>query len=451
MQRHSMDDMKPAIKIENMSKRYRIGLKEEQADSFLQTAISFLKSPLKNYRYHRSLYTFNDIDGNKDDCEKNSNTGDVIWALKNISVEIKSGEVVGVIGRNGAGKSTLLKILSKITSPTSGWAEIRGRVSSLLEVGTGFHPDLTGRENVYMNGTILGMRKKEIDNKFDEIVDFSGIEKFLDTPVKRYSSGMSVRLAFSVAAHLEPDILIIDEVLAVGDLDFQKKCLNKMEHVGKEGRTVLFVSHNLAAVTKLCSRAILIENGKITDDGSSGTVVNRYMTKGYTSAAKAEWSELQTAPGKDIARLKAVRVLDQNGKETDAIDIRKDFFIQMEYYVLKSGFILLPHFGLVNADGQAVFITVDLDPEWKSKTRPKGFYTGKVRIPGNFLSEGILYVNCSMITLKPSRNEFSEPSIVSFVVVDSNDGDSARGEYTGPMPGIVRPLLQWNTKFEKEE
>ena len=241
-----------AIKAEKISKCYRIGLKEEMHDSIAGAVFDFLKSPLKNYRKYRSLYKFEEIkNGNP-----NTSAADIIWALKDVSFEVKQGEVLGIIGRNGAGKSTLLKILCKITDPTSGVAEIRGRVSSLLEVGTGFHPELTGRENIYLNGTILGMTKKEVDHKFDEIVDFSGMEKFIETPVKRYSSGMKVRLAFSVAAHLEPEILLIDEVLAVGDADFQKKCLSKMEDVGQEGRTVLFVSHNMPAITRLCKRAI---------------------------------------------------------------------------------------------------------------------------------------------------------------------------------------------------
>ena len=242
-----------AIKVENISKLYRIGMKDEMNDSFGGAIFSFFKSPVKNYLKYRSLYRFDDIKSS-DNSNQDNHPSDIIWALRDISFEVKKGEVVGIIGRNGAGKSTLLKVLTKITAPTSGRAEIHGRVSSLLEVGTGFHQELTGRENVFLNGTILGMKKKEVDEKFDEIVAFSDVEKFIDTPVKRYSSGMKVRLAFSVAAHLEPEILLVDEVLAVGDMRFQKKCLNKMEDVGKEGRTVLFVSHNMPAVTRLCNK-----------------------------------------------------------------------------------------------------------------------------------------------------------------------------------------------------
>lgn len=262
---------KPVISVENLSKAYRIGVKDEIPDTLVGALSSIAKSPFKNFNRLRRLDTFNDHKNGETDSD------DTLWALKDVSFDVQEGEVVGIIGRNGAGKSTLLKVLSRITEPTSGRVTIRGRVSSLLEVGTGFHPELTGRENIYMNGTILGMTKREIDRKFDEIVDFSGVERFLDTPVKRYSSGMQVRLAFAVAAHLEPEILIIDEVLAVGDVEFQKKCLGKMQDVAEVGRTVLFVSHNMAAIRELCSRGILLKNGIVHGDASVDTVLNNYF------------------------------------------------------------------------------------------------------------------------------------------------------------------------------
>jgi lipopolysaccharide transport system ATP-binding protein len=259
-----------AIRVNNLSKRYRIGLKEEVHDTFAETLVSYLCSPLQNLKKLRRLSQFK---GNGNDSD------DVIWALKDIAFEVKQGEVIGIIGRNGAGKTTLLKILSKITFPTTGRVELRGRVASLLEVGTGFHAELSGRDNVYLNGTILGMTKREIDRKFDKIVDFSGVEKFIDTPVKRYSSGMRVRLAFSVAAHLEPEILLIDEVLAVGDAAFQRKCLGKMSEVAAAGRTVLFVSHNMDAVEKLCPRVILIEEGLLVHDGKDvRRIIDQYLS-----------------------------------------------------------------------------------------------------------------------------------------------------------------------------
>lgn len=254
------------IRVENLSKCYRIGLKEKKADTFAQQLWNNFKAPLDNFKRIKSLGKFNDANES------------VHWALKDVNFEVKQGEVLGIIGKNGAGKSTLLKILSKITEPTSGRIEMSGRVAALLEVGTGFHPELTGRENIYMNGTILGMTKKEIDLKLDEIINFSGVERYIDTPVKFYSSGMRVRLGFSVAAHLEPEILIIDEVLAVGDYEFQQKCLGKMEDVSlKEGRTVLFVSHNMGAIQNLCSQSILIENGLVKDWGKTTNVIDFYL------------------------------------------------------------------------------------------------------------------------------------------------------------------------------
>ncbi|MCD6347482.1 MAG: ABC transporter ATP-binding protein, partial [Bacteroidales bacterium] len=376
-----------------------------------------------------------------------TNPSDLIWALRNVSFKVEQGELLGIIGRNGAGKSTLLKILTKIIDPTFGRAEIRGRVSSLLEVGTGFHPELTGRENVYLNGTILGMTKSEVKRKFDEIVAFSDIEKFLDTPVKRYSSGMRVRLAFSVAAHLEPEILLVDEVLAVGDLRFQQKCLNKMEEAGKKGRTVLFVSHNLQAVTRLCERAILLEAGQVIDDGPIHQVMNTYLKSDSGSKAVREWPDPDKAPTGKVARLRAVRVRDEDGRITENIDIDKPFTIEMEYDVLKSGSVLLPHFGFRNEQGQSVFVTVDIDPEWRKRPRPTGHYISTVRIPGNLLAEGMLFVNCHLMTLNPDVKQFSENSVVAFNVLDNFDGNSARGDYARNMPGIVRPLLNWNTQL----
>lgn len=262
------DLSRAAITVENLSKAYHIGLRENRADTLVGALQGLARAPLKNFRRLARMNTFRHCD----------ESDDIFWALKDVSFEVAEGEVVGIIGRNGAGKSTLLKILSRITEPTSGRAVIRGRVSSLLEVGTGFHQELTGRENVYMNGTILGMTKREIDQKFDEIVDFSGVEKFLDTPIKHYSSGMKVRLAFAVAAHLEPEILIIDEVLAVGDAEFQKKCLGKMKDVARDGRTVLFVSHNMGAITSLCTTAMIVSSGQISDWMPARAAVGKYLS-----------------------------------------------------------------------------------------------------------------------------------------------------------------------------
>jgi lipopolysaccharide transport system ATP-binding protein len=322
-------------------------------------------------------------------------------------------------------------------------------MSSLLEVGTGFHPELTGRDNVYLNGTILGMRKKEVDRKFDEIVSFSGVEKFIDTPVKRYSSGMKVRLAFSVAAHLEPEILVVDEVLAVGDADFQKKCLNKMHDVGQCGRTVLFVSHNMQAITRLCERVILLDEGKVLKDGPSHQVVSLYLNSSYGTMAIREWPDPDKAPCGEIARLCAVRVRNEDGVITDAIDIRRHVKVEMEYEVFRPGSILLPNFHFYNEDGLEVFVIVDLDPVWRRRKRPEGRYQSTAMIPGNLLSEGTLFVRANLCMLDPQTIQFDVPEAVAFQVIDSLDGDSARGDFAGWFPGVVRPLVEWSTRFRQ--
>ena len=355
---------------------------------------------------------------------------------------------MGIIGRNGAGKSSLLKILCKITDPTSGFAEIKGRISSLLEVGTGFHQELTGRENIYLNGTILGMTKKEVDRKFDEIVDFSGVEKFLDTPVKRYSSGMAVRLAFSVAAHLEPEILLVDEVLAVGDADFQKKCLRKMENVGQEGRTVLFVSHNMPAINRLCNRAILLNEGRLAMNGPTNQVVQRYLTADFGVPAVREWSNVQTAPSGKFTRILAASVKTENGQGLDTIDIRRSFGIEILWEVTKTGYDLSPHFSFINENGDLLFVTIDIDPEWRSKIRPLGRFRSTVWVPGNLLAEGLLYVHCYLYNNTLNVPDCGAEPAISFQIVDTCDGDSARGDYGQHFPGVVRPLLKWTTKFE---
>ena len=439
-----MKSSETAVSVKSISKCYRIGIKEQIHNSFAGAIFNFVKSPLNNYRKYRSLYKF-------DDVKHDSSALDIIWALRDVSFQVKRGEALGIIGKNGAGKSTLLKILSRITDPTTGRAEISGGIASLLEVGTGFHPELTGRENVYLNGTILGMKKREIDSKYDEIIDFSGVEKFIDTPVKRYSSGMKVRLAFSVAAHLEPEILIIDEVLAVGDVEFQKKCLNKMEDVGQKGRTVLFVSHNMQAVSRLCERAILLDEGRVVKEGPSHEIVRDYLTSDSGSTASREWVDPAKAPAGSAARLRAVRVSNGNGELCETIDVRQSLKIEMEYDVLESGHILMPHFGLNNEHGQCAFITVEQDAKWRSRTRPVGTYKSTVFIPGDLLSEGLMFINCFCLSLREDTLQFVARNAVSFLVVDMGGGRSARGDYTKQMPGVVRPLLNWTTRLLSDD
>jgi lipopolysaccharide transport system ATP-binding protein len=424
-----------ALVADRLSKRYRIGVLQKRHDTLGAKLIDLVRRPLTNFRSVRSL---TDFAGDESD--------DVIWALRDVSFEIKSGETVGIIGGNGAGKSTLLKILSRITRPTSGTARVNGRVASLLEVGTGFHPELTGRENVFLNGAILGMTRSEIDAKFDDIVDFSDIGKFIDTPVKRYSSGMGLRLAFSVAAHLEPEILMVDEVLAVGDLRFQKRCLTKMDEVARDGRTVLYVAHNMPAISRLCQRAILMNGGRIVQDGPVHDVIREYLNSGVGTSASREWAELERAPGGEVVRLRAVRVLNHQNAIADTVDIRRPVRIEMEYDVLKSGYVLLPNMYLYNDEGVCVFGAQDLDPDWRGRKRPSGRYASTVCIPGNLLAEGMLFVDANMNTLDPFIFQYQCRSAVAFLVTDSLDGDSARGDWTGQIPGVVRPKLEWSTR-----
>ncbi|MBX6362396.1 MAG: ATP-binding cassette domain-containing protein [Gemmatimonadetes bacterium] len=426
-----------AIRAEGLSKRYRIGVQETGRNTLGGVVIDVVRQPMTNLRRLRRLTRF----------RPGADEPDVIWALKGVSFEIKPGESVGIIGGNGAGKSTLLKILSRITSPTSGRALVCGRVSSLLEVGTGFHPELSGRENVYLNGAILGMTREEIRSKFDEIVEFSDVGKFIDTPVKRYSSGMRLRLAFSVAAHLEPEILMVDEVLAVGDIRFQKKCLSKMDDVAREGRTVLYVAHNMPAIARLCTRAILLDGGRVVQDGPAAEVISTYLNSGLGTSAAREWPDPATAPSGEIVRLRAVRVRNDQGEVTETVDIRRPVRVEMEYDVLKGGYIVLPNMHFFNEEGIYAFGAQDLDPEWRGRRRPPGRYVSTVWIPGNLLSEGMLFVDANMNTLEPFIFQFQCRSAVAFHVVDSLDGDSSRGDWTGPMHCVVRPMFKWTTRY----
>jgi lipopolysaccharide transport system ATP-binding protein len=368
-----------------------------------------------------------------------------LWALDDVSFEVGHGEVVGIIGRNGAGKSTLLKVLSRITTPTRGEAELRGRVGALLEVGTGFHPELTGRENVFLSGAILGMKRAEILRKFDAIVAFAGVERFLDTQVKHYSSGMFTRLAFSVAAHLEPEILIVDEVLAVGDASFQRKCLGKMSDIGREGRTVLFVSHNMPAITRLCPRTILLERGRILKDGPSHEVVSAYLRSDLGTAAARDWADPATAPGDHVVRLRAVRVRTEAAEAATAFDIRRPIGIDVDFDVLEAGHVLVPNLHFFNEDGTYLFVASEVDSAWHRRARPAGAYRSTAWLPGNLLAEGTLIVSVAISTMDPVAVHVHERDAVAFQVVDSLEGGSARGEYAGPFPGVVRPLLKWDS------
>ncbi len=366
-----------------------------------------------------------------------ANSHDTIWALKDVSFEIKRGEVVGVIGRNGAGKTTLLKIFSRITAPTEGEAEIRGRVGSLLEVGTGFHPELTGRENIYLNGAILGMRKAEIERKFDEIVAFAEIEKFIDTPVKRYSSGMYVRLAFAVAAHLEPEILVVDEVLAVGDVEFQKKCLGKVNDVAQQGRTVLFVSHNMAAVRALCNRGLILRSGRLTLDTDVESAIATYLVEDTASDSFVIWDERDAPRTAEVQLLRAY-ITNSKGEYTNTIDCREDFTITVEYKVLKPTKGLRVGLFMQSADG--VPICGSNDPySWVNTVKRVGLYANKCTFPGNVLNAGYFLVRFGVDMPPFMRSLITTHFCLGFRVEDV-EGHGPRKE---PLPGFIRPRLDW--------
>ena len=373
-----------AIKVSNISKRYRIGVQEEKPDTFFGVLSSWVKYPLTNLRRVQRLSEF----------EENSDSDDIIWALKDINFEVKQGEVLGIVGKNGAGKSTLLKILARITEPTSGRAEISGRIASLLEVGTGFHPELTGRENVYLNGTILGMSKLEIDSKFDEIVGFSGIKKFIDTPVKRYSSGMRVRLAFSVAAFLEPEILLIDEVLAVGDVEFQKKCIGKMGSIAGEGRTVLFVSHNMAAVSDLTERCVYLEDGKLFKEGKTSSIVPLYIKNSMTGDSDLSEGRIQ-ASSENSASFCELDIFNKEGKQTNLIDEFEPVVIRVGIRVNSEIDSLQVGCGIVRLDMNTELFTVPSE-EYGPRFQP-GLYKLQMKIEPNYLRYGIYGLTLKLI------------------------------------------------------
>jgi lipopolysaccharide transport system ATP-binding protein len=369
-----------------------------------------------------------------------------VWALRDVTFEVQQGEVLGIIGRNGAGKSTLLKVLTRITSPTLGRVEIRGRVGSLLEVGTGFHPELTGRENIYLNGAILGMKRREIAERFDAIVDFSGVERFMDTPVKRYSSGMYVRLAFAVAAHLEPEILLVDEVLAVGDAEFQRRCLGRMEELGSSGRTVIFVSHQLPAVAQLCDRAIQINGGSVVADGRPAEVIANYLHQTHSSGSVREWP-LESAPGNDLARILAVRLVPHDDMPPGVVDVRRPIAVEIVFKVLRDGKPVFPKLKVRDQEGAVAFNAIDTDERWLEPV-PPGEYVSTAWIPGNLLNEGSVIAEAAICSNDFPKLEHHAAvyEAISFEVLDPGEGDSARGIFAGQWRGVVRPMLEWTSE-----
>jgi lipopolysaccharide transport system ATP-binding protein len=421
--------MTTIIRVQEISKYYRVG-ETNVHDTLRDVVVAGLRAP-----FRRGIA--------REKTNGSSERTDTFWALQDITFDVSPGEVLGIVGRNGAGKSTLLKVLSRITVPTKGRVELYGRVASLLEVGTGFHPELTGRENIFLNGAILGMRKAEIDRQFDEIVAFAEVEKFIDTPVKRYSSGMYVRLAFAVAAHLDPEILIIDEVLAVGDTAFQKKCLGKISSVARQGRTVLFVTHNMVAVKTMCTRAILLHAGKLTEDGPPATVVNRYLGAGRVSRAEIRWDDPGQAPGNATFRLQAVRVRNAAGEVTSLVTTSDSFDIEIDYLNLAPGSALGATVLLFNSDGIHVLSSIsNREPKWHGRAFPAGSFRSACRIPGNVLPEGRFDVSV-LVWADNYSISHREDYVVEFEVHESKDN---RADYFGGWAGVVRPLLDWKTE-----
>ena len=422
-----------AIRVENISKRYRIGLVQSRPDTlrdfltFQFRQIGHFFSRSKKSRYKGPEY---------------------IWALKDVSFEVERGQVMGIIGRNGAGKSTLLKILSRVTDPTEGFGEIHGRVGSLLEVGTGFHPELSGRENIYLNGAILGMRREEITRKFDEIVEFSEVGKFIDTPVKRFSSGMYLRLAFAVAAHLEPEILVVDEVLAVGDAEFQRKCLGKMNDVAQQGRTVLFVSHNMSAILRLTQEAIVLDEGRIALRAPTPEAVDYYLNLGLTKQGERFWHSEEFAQERNPFRPTALRVLNTKGEVVDTVNAADGFDITMEYHLTSAVNNLRVGLYMMTTRGEFVFTSFDTDDSatyQKYATRPAGRYISRCHIPSNLMNEGrfVLGVNASSYRI---QRFFQDDKALTFTV---NAAGAPGSHWPEKRLGPVRPHLDW--KIEKIE
>lgn len=406
-----------AISIKNISKKYVLSHKKKKYQNLKETLNGFVQE----------FFT----------SKEEQETKEVFWALRGVSFDIEQGDRVGIVGSNGAGKSTLLKVLSRITEPTHGEVKVRGRMASLLEVGTGFHPELTGRENIFLNGAILGMRQDEIRKQFDAIVDFAGIEKFLDTPVKRYSSGMYVRLGFAIAAHLEPEILIVDEVLAVGDSEFQKKSLGKMKDVSSSGRTVLFVSHNATAIQGLCNKAAFLQKGNLVKYGEVGEVLHDYMASISRFQLSQNWENPEDAPGNDLVRVKHIEVLPDLINGSKNIDVRTPLKISFEFWnMLDTADLNLSVF-LYNMTGECVFNVGS-----QSKTFSKGLIKGVLEIPGNFLNDGSYYISV-MIVKDTSDPVFFMEDAISFDVADFREGTNWYGKWPGAIRPIHIPVKTW--------
>jgi lipopolysaccharide transport system ATP-binding protein len=415
-----------AIRAVELGKQYRIGEYIDTYRTLRDVLVDGASAPLRWLRRKGAV----------------GSSIETIWALRNVTFELERGQVLGVIGRNGAGKSTLLKLLSRVTEPTEGHAEIYGRVGSLLEVGTGFHPELTGRENIYLNGAILGMKRAEIDQKFDEIVAFAEVQKFIDTPVKRYSSGMYLRLAFAVAAHLEPEILVVDEVLAVGDAEFQRKCLGKMSEVAHAGRTVLFVSHNMSAIARLTEHTIVLDEGRIVCSAPTPDAIDFYMTSDLAQAGEQKWDREELRAETSPFHPRALRVLDHQGRITNQVFSTEPFLVEFEYELDEDITGLRTGIYLTTSKGEPVFTSFDIDAledYERFTTRSAGTHISRCRFPSNLLNEGrfVLGVNASAFRI---RSYFTDEHALTFTV----DGTGAPGSHWPEQRrGPLRPALEW--------
>ena len=419
-----------AIRVDGLSKRYRLGRRMQTYKTLRDTLSKTISAP---FRKLRSAFS-----------HQNGQPINSIWALKDLSFEINHGEVLGIIGRNGAGKSTLLKILSRITEPTEGYADVHGSVSSLLEVGIGFHNELSGRENIYLNGAILGMKRNQIARNFDEIVAFAEIEKFIDTPVKHYSSGMYLRLAFSVAAHLQSEILIVDEVLAVGDAQFQKKCLGKMNEISKGGRTILFVSHNLAAVQSLCSRAVWVQDGHAVEDGQPSLVVADYLKTATTFVGERIWDNPLVAPGGEMVRLHSIRLTPEGEITVELMNTSTPLVIEVQYWNFRPDTKLNLGMSVYNQEEICVFSSNSAGEQmWHDRPFPAGLFRTRCHIPGNMLNDGAYRV--SLLVIKDSATVVHrEDDALVFEIQDNVDD---RNGWYGRWAGVIRPKLYWSTEL----
>lgn len=414
---------KYSVEVNDIGKRYRIGVSARQYNTLRDTLSNVFQNPKS--RLHTRM-----------------NDSNSFWALKNVNFKVEEGKAIGIIGRNGAGKSTLLKILSRVTEPTEGTAVIRGRVGSLLEVGTGFHPELTGRENIFLNGAILGMKRAEIEKKLDEIIAFSEVEKFVDTPVKRYSSGMYLRLAFAVAAHLDPEILVVDEVLAVGDAEFQRKCLGKMSDVANQGRTVLFVSHNMSAIMRLTDQTVVLDHGKVAMQGPTSDAVDYYLSQGFSQEGQREWKDDEFDRDPAPFHPEKIRILSNEGNISDTVRSTEKFYVEFDYSLDEDIAGLRVGLYIISTRGEFILTSFDVDDPIefeKYSTRKAGKYTSRCEIPADFLNEGrfVVGVNASIFKI---RTFFHDEQAIAFNV---NSTGAPGTQWPENRTGLIRPRLNW--------